>query len=67
MSEVTNDSKIREGLSFQQGFKTAQEAETAAVQVASHDDVKWVKVVVINTSASPWGEVLGYIVVSDQT
>jgi hypothetical protein len=65
VSDVT--SKIREGIAFHQGFKSIAEAEAAAVQVASHDDIEWVRIEVINTSASPYGEVLGYIVVSNQT
>jgi hypothetical protein len=64
---MSNASKIREGITFQQGFKSVEEAQAAAVQVASNADVKWVQLVVVNTSASPYGEVLGYIVVSDQT
>lgn len=60
-------SKIREGVAFQQGFKTLEEAEKAAVQVASHDEVQWVRIVVVASQAAPTVDVLCYIVVSDQT
>lgn len=65
MSDVT--SKIREGATFQQGFRSLAEAEVTAVETAALDDVEWVRIVIINTSAHPWGETLAYIIVSNQT
>jgi hypothetical protein len=53
------------------GFKSREAAEAALKEVLTHDDVTRAEVVTVvslgSTAENPFGEVMAYIVISNQT